>query len=214
MSKTPVYTLYGLPKTRSVRVAWTLEEIGIPWQFVRVELSAGEHLNDAFKAISKTAKIPTLETPNGMLVESAAIVQYLAEKHALGELIPTLDDPLRGQFLQAMSFLVSDLELPLTNTIKHKFVLPAEKRVPAVLEVCPWEFTNKINDFGTLLGEQTYLCGEMFTVADIMAGHMLAWARSLGYQEWPQNVVEYRERILSRPAYERAWRKENGEIQD
>ena len=53
-----MYTLYGYPKTRSVRVAWALEELGLPFEYSLVDLKQGQHLSEGFKAISPASKIP------------------------------------------------------------------------------------------------------------------------------------------------------------
>lgn len=204
-----MYTLYGYPRTRSVRVAWALEEIGLPYHYVGVNLKAGEHLTNQFKALNPAAKIPVLTTPDGTLIESAAIVTYLAEKHALDEFIPLSGTYERGQYEQMIMFLVSELEPPLWNMDKHKFVLPESYRIDAMVATSKWEFERALDTFSALLGDNEYLCCGRFTMVDIIAAHLLSWAsRGSKLDLTYDNVKSYAQRVLSRPAYEKAWRNE------
>ena len=204
-----MYTLYGCPRTRSVRVAWALEEIGLPYHYVYVNLKADEHLTDTFKALNPATKIPVLTTPEGGLTESAAIVTYLAEKHALGEFIPLTGSYERGQYEQMMMFLVSELEPVLWNLDKHKFVLPEPYRIDAMVNTSKWEFERALGAFSALLGDNEYLCSGRFTMVDIMAAHLLSWgSKGCKLDLIYDNVKAYANRVLSRPAYEKAWRNE------
>lgn len=207
-----MYTLYGFPKTRSVRVAWALEELGLDYQYQLVNLRAGEHLAEQFRTLNPAAKIPLLVTEDGPLAESAAIVTYLAEKHGMEEFIPKPGTYQRGCFEQMMHFLVTELEQPLWTMAKHDFALPEQHRVPAMQATARWEFTKAINAFSQMLGENDFVTGNMFTVADIVAGHILAWAKGAAVPVEAENVMNYAQRVLSRPAYESAWKYETAHL--
>ena len=207
-----MYTLYGFPKTRSVRVAWALEEMGLSYQYRLVNLRAGEHLSSEFRALNPAAKIPLLVTNEGPLSESAAIVTYLAEKHGLDEFIPVPGTYLRGQFEQVMHFLVTELEQPLWSMAKHSFALPEQYRIKAMQDTALWEFERALKAFSQMLGDREFVCGDIFTVADIVAGHILAWAKGASVPVSIDNVVAYSDRVLSRPAYESAWKNETAHL--
>jgi len=203
-----MYTLYGYPKTRSVRVAWALEELGLPYEYSFVDLKAGQHLTEEFKAISAASKIPALGTPEGILTESAAIVTFLAERHGMHEFIPEPGSFARGKYEEMMVFLTNELEQPIWNIAKHSFALPEAQRIPTMRETGAWEFQRALSVFSIMLGNNEFVCGNMFTMADVIAGHILAWARG-AKQEMPyENVKAYAERVLAREAYEKAWRGE------
>lgn len=207
-----MYTLYGYPKTRSVRVAWALEELGLPYDYEAVDLKAGEHLSDTFKALTPSAKIPVLVTPDGALSESAAIVTFLAEKHGIHEFIPEPASFMRAKYEQVMVFLVSELEQPLWSMAKHTFALPEAQRIPQMLHTAQWEFAKALNAFSLMLADNEFVCGNIFTMADVIAGHVLSWARGSKQDLAYDNVKAYAERILSRPAYEKAWRRETASL--
>ncbi|BFT31241.1 glutathione S-transferase family protein [Alteromonas sp. D210916BOD_24] len=203
-----MYTLYGFPKTRSVRVAWALEELGLPYQYKLIDLKLGQHLTDEFKAISPAAKLPALVTPEGTLTESAAIVTFLAERHGMQEFIPEPGSFARAKYEEMMLFLACELEQPIWNLAKHTFVLPKEQRIDQMRSVAVWEFQRVLPVFASMLGEKEFVCGELFTMADVIAGHILAWAKGSKLDIPFDNINAYAKRILGRDAYERAWRNE------
>lgn len=211
-----MYTLYGYPKTRSVRIAWALEEIGLPYDYKVIDLKAGEHLSDEYKAISPAAKIPVLTTPEGTLTESAAIVTFLAERHGMHEFIPAPGSFERAKYEEMMLFLTNELEQPIWNLAKHTFALPKEQRLEQMRDVAVWEFKRALPVFSSMLGDSEFVCGNMFTMADVIAGHILAWAKGskldLTLDGTLENVSVYAQRVLSREAHERAWRKEMAQI--
>lgn len=74
--------------------------------------------------------------------------------------------------------------------------------------VSAWEFQRALRVFASMLGGNEFVCGNMFTMADVIAGHILAWAKGSKLAIDFQNISDYAQRVLSREAYERAWRGE------
>ena len=79
-------------------------------------------------------------------------------------------------------------------------------------DVAVWEFKRVLPVFSSMLGDKEFVCGNMFTMANIIAGHILAWAKGskldITLNGKIDNVAAYAQRVLGREAYERAWRKE------
>ena len=73
--------LYEFAFTRSIRARWTLQELGVDFEGVTVNMRAGEHRSSQFLAINPAGKLPALVDGDLVLTESAAIVWYLAEKY-------------------------------------------------------------------------------------------------------------------------------------
>ena len=203
-----MYTLYGFPRTRSVRVAWALEELGLPYEYKLINLRKGEHKSVDFLALNPAGKIPTLLTENGPMSESAATVTWLMDKHGYQEFMPTLGSTQRMLYEQAMMFLVAELEQPLWNMAKHDFALPEQYRIEKMQAVAKFDFSVALKTFAELLGDQDYLTGHMFTGVDIVAGHILSWAKGNKLDLTHDNVKAYAERVLGRPSYEAAWKNE------
>lgn len=203
-----MYTLYGFPRTRSVRVAWALEELGLPYKYKYINLKEGEQRSAAFLAMNPAGKIPTLVTDHGPMSESAAIVTWLMDKHGQQEFTPVLGSVERMLYEQGMHFLVTELEQTLWNSEKHKFVLPEGYRLSKMQEVTEYEFKIAMKTFSALLGDKDYLTGNLFTGVDIVGGHLLSWARGSKMEFGHANLKAYAERVLSRPAYRAAWQNE------
>lgn len=191
-------TLYSFPQSRSLRVAWTLEELGLEYQCQHVALDKGEGQTAEHLARHPDGKVPVLEDGELTLFESAPICRYLAENYANGSLLPT-DAASRAQIDQWLSFIVTELEQPLWNQAKHKFALPQDKRVPAILPVCAWEFQRALSALERRYHGQENLVGDTFTLADVFLTHTLSWAVSMKHR-LPETLLAYRERHIQRPA--------------
>ena len=114
--------LYGFGPTRSLRALWGLKELGLEFEFIPVNLQAGEHRRPEFLALNPAGKVPVLVDGDLVLTESAAIVLYLAEKHPEKELMPTRLEQ-RAQVYRWVMFAMTELEQPLWRMAKHRFVL-------------------------------------------------------------------------------------------
>jgi glutathione S-transferase len=103
--------LYFAPRTRAVRIAWLLEELGLPYELVR-----GEFLPPAKRFFSQTTpsgKYPTIEDGDVTMCESGAIVEYILERYGDGRLAPAPGTPQRAAFLQWLHFAESTAFPPL-----------------------------------------------------------------------------------------------------
>src|SRR4029077_6127454 len=80
--------LYEFGPTRSILARWTLQELGVDFMPITVNLVAGEHRRPEFLKINPAGKLPVLVDGDLVLTESVAIVLYLAEKHPDQGLLP------------------------------------------------------------------------------------------------------------------------------
>lgn len=71
-------TLHYAPKTISVAVAIALEEVGTPYEAIRVDFASGEQTKPAYRAINPKGRVPALQTPDGVLTETPGILEYIA----------------------------------------------------------------------------------------------------------------------------------------
>ncbi len=201
-------TLYSFPRTRGTRVSWTLEELQLDYQFEPINLAAGEGQAPEYLAFNPTGKVPALRDGELLLLESAAICQYLAERYGEGKLLPPTGSAASGVHAQWLSFIISELEQPLWSIGKHTFALPEAQRVPAMLPVASWEFAKAMAVADKLLPASTWLTGEQFTVADILLTHTLNWA--VAFEQPISAALEaYRQRGNQRPALKQAVAKES-----
>src|ERR1044071_10162957 len=132
--------LYEFGPTRSIRARWTLQEMGVPFEAVTVDMLAGENRSPAFLKINPAGKVPVLIDGDLVLTESIAIVLHLAEKFPEKGLIP---ENLRGraQLHRWLLFTTTELEQPLWRIARHTNLYPKEKRIPAEIELARGDFT-------------------------------------------------------------------------
>ena len=111
-----MYILYGGNVTRAMAVQMVLEESTLTYELRDVDIAAGEHRSDAFRAINPAGYVPALLTPQGtVLHEAAAICLWLADKHAVEEMAPLPTDPLRGTFLSKLFYFTNDIQPALKH---------------------------------------------------------------------------------------------------
>ncbi len=201
-------SLYGFSGSRSTRVLWTLEELGLPYEYVQVDLAHGWVGTRPLNELNPACKVPILQHGSFLLTESLAICLYLAEQDPERRLLPVDEPEANAKHLQWCSFVISELEQPLWTYAKHRFALPEEVRVPAVLETARYEFDRVLEILETGLSKKAYILGDQFTVADILIGNTLGWAESAGWQLQSVPLQDYLKRVQQRPALARARQRE------
>ncbi|MEC4728185.1 glutathione S-transferase family protein [Shewanella sp. D64] len=199
--------LYGVPRSRSLRVSWMLEELGLDWQYHFINFAKGDSRSEAFLAINPCGKVPALVENDLVITESAAIVLYLAEKYGDGNLLPQRGSNASALHHQWVSFITCELEQPLWTIGKHKFALPEELRQQSMFAVAKWEFDKAAAIAENWLPDSEFLLGDKLSAADILLGHTLLWATRFE-QDIPPKLAAYRDRVTSRPAMTKALEKE------
>lgn len=192
-----MYKLIGSPKTRAFRVLWMLEELGVPYELDPVApRSAG------IRQFNPSGKVPALLVDGEAILDSVAIIQFLADRHGQFTFSAgTLERARQDSFTQ---FAVDEVEGACWNHAKHSFVLPEELRSATAKPAFAHEFRSAMKTFEERLGDNAYAMGETFTVPDLIIGHVAGWALNCGY-EWPADrLTDYFERVRSRPAFLRA----------
>lgn len=196
-----MYRVYGAHPTRTTRVLWALEEIEAPY-----EISHANPRSDEAKAVNPSGKVPVLEVlmEEFRLIDSTAILQFLADRHPAVGLTFAQGSRERAEMDSWIHFAISDLEAPVWTMTKHSFIYPDHLRAPEVLKACAQEWDWGIAAMDERLGGGPYLVGEPFTVPDIIMGHVSRWAGNIGLEVKRPRVAEYFERVLARPALARA----------
>lgn len=195
-------TVYGVRRSRSTRALWALEEAGIPYDFKALNFQQGEHRQPAYLAINPGGKVPALKHGDKVLTESAAIVNYVAAQ-AGGGLIPA-DLKERADYDRWCFFALSELEQPLWSMGKHRFAIPEEYRIDAMLKTAAWEYQKALDLFAEGLGNQLYILGDQFSGADILLAQTLMWGNAFQQPLPQQNLQDYLQRSTEREALKRA----------
>jgi glutathione S-transferase len=190
--------LYEFGPTRSIRVRWTLQELGVDFEPIRVNLVAGEHQRSEFLKINPAGKIPVLVDGDLVLTESVAIVLYLAEKYSNKGLLPVNLDQ-RAQVNRWLLFAATELEQPLWRISRHTLLYPEEQRLPADVIIASREFKDMATVLEGHMQGREYVVGNRVTVADFVMAYTLDWGNEdklLG--ECPQ-LLAYMKRMYARP---------------
>lgn len=190
--------LYEFGPTRSIRARWMLQELGVDFEAVTVNLQAREHRHPAFLQLNPAAKVPVLVDGDLVLNESVAIVLYLAEKYADRGLVPA-DLRLRADFYRWMLFAVTELEQPLWRIARHTALYPEKDRIPADVVLASREFASMAAVLENHMKGRAYVVGDRVTAADFVVAYTLDWAdeaQLLG--EYPA-LRSYLERMYARP---------------
>lgn len=159
--------VYAFATPNSLKIPIALEELGLAYRLIPVNLRNGDQKSADFMAINANAKVPVVVDRNVpgnepvTLSESGAILLYLAEK--TGRLLPTAP-LLRARVLEELFFHAAGLEPAFTNSFFQKI---AKTPNPETAARALAEAERTLNVFDTRLSGSNYVAGDEFTIADI-----------------------------------------------
>lgn len=187
--------LYFAPRTRAIRPRWLLEELGVPYELVRLDLARQENLAPAYLAVHPLGDLPALVDGDLTLLESLSICLHLADQFPEKQLAPPVGSPERGPYYQWMVFAEGTLDSVVMEFYKHAEDALAKHRarLGAVLDILRGG-----------LGEREFLVGEAFTAADVVTASILHLAHTLRLLDGQPQLMEYVKRHTQRPAVRRA----------
>jgi glutathione S-transferase len=196
--------LWHSPRTRSARIYWLLEELGVPYELVTVEFTPPVPPAKPFLQRTPFGKLPALEDGDVTMFESGAILEYVVERYGRGRLAPAPGTPERAAFLQWVHFAEATAFPPLGNIAWHTFMRQDADRIPeAIADYRGWA-TAALDVLERALAGRDHLLGE-FSAADVMMGYTVACARWFGLLgDAHPNVGAYLARLEARPAFQKA----------
>ncbi len=197
-SRDGAYKAVGFRGSRVSRVLWMLEELEVPYEFVETELRS-----DRLYALNPSGKCPVLIDGDLVVTDSAAICIYLADKHAEKNMGAAPGPAGRAQMDSWMHFAQSELEAPLWNKLRHRYLLPEDLRVE-VGPAAAHDFASEVKALDRRLEGREYALGGRFSAVDVLVGEIGAWARNARFRIESDRVNAYLDRVLSRPARARA----------
>ncbi|PSB07609.1 glutathione S-transferase [filamentous cyanobacterium CCP1] len=182
--------LYGGVHSRAAIIRWYLEELGVPYEFVLVDLVAGDQRKPGFLSINPFGKVPVIVDGTFKLWESGAILLYLAEKY---------DDPIattlesRVKLAQWILFTNATFKPGIYNEARRGREMP--------------RLFSALNQH---LRQNYFLIGERFSAADVALGSQLSYMlirMNLDFRTETQYdaVLDYFHRLTKRPPFQRAF---------
>ena len=173
--------IYHAPNTRSHRIVWLFEELGLPYELELFKLGAPEMRAPEYRKVHPMGRVPALEDDGQVIFESGAIIQYVLARHGGGRLVP-----------------------PVNTMVVETVLLPPERRNETNVKRASKLLGQMLAAVEQGLEGRDYFTGE-FTAADIITGQATIVSARLGgdISDKP-NVTAYIERLKARPAYQRA----------
>lgn len=207
--------VHHLNNSRSQRVLWLLEELGLPYDIVRYQRDPKTLLAPReLRAIHPLGKSPILQDGEVTLAESGAVVEYLIERYGQGRLRPTVGSPDWLRYIYFLHYAEGSAMVPLL--FKLVFVRMETAPVPFFAKpvarmlakgaqkafVDP-QLKLHLDYLEGEIGKSEWFAGEAFTAADIQMSFPLeaASARVRVAEKFP-HVAAFLERIHQRPAYQ------------
>ncbi len=197
--------VHHLNNSRSQRILWLLEELGLPYEIVKYQRDPATNLApEALKRIHPLGKSPVLEDDGQLVIESGAIIEYVVRKHGKGRLAPKEGTPAAVEYLQLMHYAEGSAMLPVMLKLYlgrlGEAGKPLEARVVSEIE-------NHMGYLDARLGRNDWFVANEFSAADIQLSFVIQAARLLyGLEKFP-NLARFLDRIHARPAYKRALEK-------
>src|ERR1700752_2753611 len=210
--------VHHLNNSRSQRVLWLLEELGVEYDLVRDQRQPDMRAPAQLRAIHPLGKSPVITDNGNTIAESGAIVEYIVDTYGDGRLIPPPKTPERLRYTYWLHYAEGSAMSPLL--LKLLFTL-MPKRAPALLRPLVRKVSNQaltalVNPqlkqhrafWESELSRSDWFAGNEFSAADIQMSFPLeAAAARAGLEQGHPKAMAFVERIHARPAYKRALEK-------
>ncbi len=195
--------IYGSPRTSAGRCYLMLEEVGVPYETVALDMmEKREHKSPEFLKLNPNGKVPCLIDGDFVLWESLAINYYLAEKFKPELLGAEVKE--RALVQQWSTWALVELQPPMVDIIIQTMFVPADKRDPAIIAKANEKIPHLLAILDKSLSGKTYLVAEKVTLADLNAASVVNIANTVkipldGYA----NLAGWFQRIKERPSFKK-----------
>ncbi|MCZ7641853.1 MAG: glutathione S-transferase N-terminal domain-containing protein [Pseudorhodoplanes sp.] len=196
--------LYYSTAPNPMKVALFLEEAGLPYEAIPVDIRKGDQHKPDYLAVNPNAKVPAIVDGEAVVFDSNAILLYLAEK--TGKFLPAGNTPkVRGELLSWLMFVATGLG-PYSGQSVH-FRHYAPEKLPYVINRYAFEAHRHYGILNERLGRMKYMLGHTYTIVDM---DVWGWARLLsnvvGEEHWTKypHLKRLVDEVSARPAAQRA----------
>ena len=209
--------VHHLNNSRSQRVLWLLEELGLDYNVVRYQRDATTMLAPAsLRKVHPLGKSPVVTDGDTVVAESGAIVEYLVGRYGEGRLVPPEGTPERLLYSYYLHYAEGSAMPPLlmklvfdkiASTPVPFFVKPVVKGIVGKVMggfIAP-QIKTHLDFLESELARRTWFAGQEFTAADVqMSFPIEAAAQRAGLDGHRPKLMAWLKRIHARPAYQRA----------
>ena len=195
-------TIFHAPPTRSFRIVWMCEEMGVPYDLKSEQLG---RWSAELTAANPLNTLPTVRDGDVVMTESAAVLLYLGDTYGPTDLVPEKDAANHWAFQEALHYGEASLAAFLTPLVLTRFMAPADQKENFTAGALRRMFVQRLAFLDRRLEAHDFAAGEAFTAADICIGYALRFGELFGLaDQYPARVSAYYERLKARPAYQRA----------
>jgi glutathione S-transferase len=197
---------YYAPMTSATGIHWALEELGVPYEKVKLDLAAGDQKKPEYLALNPNGKVPLLVAEGQPIFESLAIMLYLGERFGAERGLFPGPNPERAAAFKWMAWggvtLMEVLSRLVRNTSER---FPEEERNPRAAEAAKRDINSALAILDRELAGKPYLLGESFSLVDITLVTFFPFMGRLGVDLTPHaNINAWMGRCMSRPSLHRA----------
>ncbi|PKQ08645.1 MAG: glutathione S-transferase [Alphaproteobacteria bacterium HGW-Alphaproteobacteria-12] len=194
-------TVHHLNNSRSQRILWLLEELGLDYEIVSYQRDATTNFApEILKGVHPLGKSPVLTDGDRTVAESGAIVEYLIRKYGRDRLMPNEDSAEFVSYLHWMHYAEGSAMLPLMLSLYVMRLGEAGKPLHPRIES---EVQNHFGYMNEALGQSDFFVGNALSGADIQLTFALEAAKSLGLLSGFGNLERYLGKMHERAAYKR-----------
>jgi glutathione S-transferase len=199
-------TIYHLATSRSERVIWLMEELGLQYQLERFAREPNMMAPPAMREIHPLGKSPTIRDGDTVLVESGAILEYIIHRHGQGRLATPVSSPDYPRYLQWMHFAEGSAMTQLLLNLFLGGMIPGVDQSSPMVAMMKDRTTSMLRYIDDELRGRSWFAGESFTAADIMMTYPYGIVTNFLKPDMAQypNTKTYLDRIGERPAYRKA----------
>ena len=195
-------TLFGTGSNRSARVAWTLAELGITAEIISYEGMIG---GPELQKLHPLGRIPAAYINGSPLFESTAICQYVCSITEGQTLLAREGSLQRGLHDQWTSFSQSEIENYLWNNFQLRRALPGSTHVDMALAFNNGAITRGLAVMEEHLMDREFILGDSFSLADILVGWTINWARKSDFLVDTPNLDRYLKALFQRSNIKLVW---------
>lgn len=198
-------TIHHLNDSRSQRILWLLEELGLPYEIAFYQRDAVTRLAPPeLLAVHPLGKSPVLTDDCGTIIESGAIIDHIIRRHGGGKLSPATESADHDRYVQWLHYAEGSAMLPLMMQLYTgrlgEAAAPLKPRIDA-------EIANHLGYVDASLAGRDWLVGDDLTGADVQMSFVGEIAGAFGLRGSYPNIDAWVKRFQARPAYQRALEK-------
>jgi len=193
--------IFHVPRTRSHRIVWLCEEMGVPYQSIPAEIGAP---SPELAAVNPLGNIPVLQDGDVTMLESIAIMQYIMGKYGPTRLARAPSDPDYAAYLQYLLFGEAGITMYGNLAVATRFWGPEDQQNNWTVTYAKTTFGKRLDFVASRLGDTPYILGDEFSAADISVGYPIGMAKPVAGISLSPKLQAYHDRLKSRLAYQRA----------